>query len=394
MAATPATLQIDFTSNYTGGHRVCWTITGGPPYDCTTIVNCLGGATACQALIPIMVDSEQCGGPITFEGYIQAVCEDIASTVGRLPFNVDFTPDPTCDRYTITCVLAGVDTINVTNPGSTYNAGAPVVTITETGAPPTIPATATANLGTGFLIGAAITAAGTGYTLNEKICISDGAGGAGADLEITAIGGSGEIQAVVLNLPGDLYESPVADAENGTCGSLSTGTGAIIALTTDFQTVVSITVTAPGSEYDAVPDVTVAAPPGGGITATAVANMLDCAAFNPGNDCNGDSLAATPGLPFLEPWGVCIDDGTEQVLASEYSMVNEGCCTDDCIDYHIENTDPISSHNALVTECGTGDVITVTVAASLTVSVCAAQDGVHIQGNSELIVTDNGPCIP
>jgi len=89
----PGTLQVDFTANYTGDHRVCWRIGPSGPYDCTTIVTCAGLGLTCSALISVDLTpyNIQCDD-ITFEGYVQPVCYPEASTLGRTPFSVVYTP--------------------------------------------------------------------------------------------------------------------------------------------------------------------------------------------------------------------------------------------------------------------------------------------------------------
>ena len=96
---TPATITVNFISNYTGPHRVCWRIQGsGNPYVCTNIVDCLGGGNNCQAVINTMVDSESCDTTI-FEGYIQATCNAEGSATGQVPFTVTYVSDPSCKAY-------------------------------------------------------------------------------------------------------------------------------------------------------------------------------------------------------------------------------------------------------------------------------------------------------
>src|SRR5210317_1336664 len=97
MAIVTATITVDFTAFYAGDHRICWRVQGsGDPYDCTTIVNCVGGGAACQGIFNADVNTTSCDGTITFEGYVQATCEAESSLTGRLPFTVDFVPNPVC----------------------------------------------------------------------------------------------------------------------------------------------------------------------------------------------------------------------------------------------------------------------------------------------------------
>jgi len=96
---TPAIITVNFISNYAGPHRICWRIQGsGNPYVCTNIVDCSGGGNTCQAVINTMVDNESCD-PIIFEGYIQATCNAEDSPTDQVPFEVKYTPNPSCKAY-------------------------------------------------------------------------------------------------------------------------------------------------------------------------------------------------------------------------------------------------------------------------------------------------------
>lgn len=101
---TPATINVEFIANYAGQHRVCWRvqnlITPGT-YACTNIVTCVGGGNICSTIVSVMVEPESCD-PIIFEGYIQATCNEEGSLVDRVPFEVIYTPTPTCTAYRLT----------------------------------------------------------------------------------------------------------------------------------------------------------------------------------------------------------------------------------------------------------------------------------------------------
>jgi hypothetical protein len=99
---TPATITVNFLANFAGPHRVCWRIQGsGNPLVCTNIVECVGGGNTCSAVISVLVDPESCT-PVIFEGYIQATCNAEGSSVGQVPFEVTYTPDPSCKFYLLT----------------------------------------------------------------------------------------------------------------------------------------------------------------------------------------------------------------------------------------------------------------------------------------------------
>ena len=99
---TPATITVDFLGNYAGPHRICWRVQGsGNPYVCTNIVTCVGGGNPCQAIINVMVETESCEDT-KFEGYIQATCQVEGSPIDQVPFEVTYTPTPSCNMYSLT----------------------------------------------------------------------------------------------------------------------------------------------------------------------------------------------------------------------------------------------------------------------------------------------------
>lgn len=135
MAVVTATVTVDFTANYTGDHRVCWRIQSvGGAYDCNTIVNCVGGGTACQAIFTVDVNTTSCDGTVTIEGYIQATCEDITSTGGRLAFSVDYIPTQTCFSYNIDCDWEGVESVTTLSNGDGLYLTGDTVVFTRDGA--------------------------------------------------------------------------------------------------------------------------------------------------------------------------------------------------------------------------------------------------------------------
>ena len=175
MALVPAQIPVSWLSNYAGPHRVCYRIVGAPSYTCTIPGTpgpgfhpvCAGGGSPCNYNIDIMVDNETCD-VVNYEGYVQAACEEEISLNGRIPFNVSFTPMPSCKRYEVTCLNSPVlDT--------TINDG------------------------------------GTGYTNgNYNGLPSIGGGGVGATFDVTVAGGV--ITVVAVATPGSGYTSaPVVD---------------------------------------------------------------------------------------------------------------------------------------------------------------------------------------
>lgn len=173
MAPVPATLQIDFTSNYpSGSHRVCYRIAGsGSPYTCTTVA-CTpfvspAPPVGCQALIAITVDNESCD-PVTYEGYVQAACETAGSLAGREAFSITFTPTPTCTPVQLVCDNVSIQTITITNGGTGYNPVSPPA-VTAVGGGGTAVLSATVN-GSGIVTGIIITSS-SGYSSLPAISI-------------------------------------------------------------------------------------------------------------------------------------------------------------------------------------------------------------------------------
>lgn len=123
MASIIATIDIDFQAEFAGDHRVCWRIQGsGDPYDCSTIVTCAGGGTPCATAFTTTVNDTSCDGDVTFEGYIQATCENLASLAGRLTWTVSFTPVPVCVRYEISSPV-GQNSWDSAGPGVNPGSG-------------------------------------------------------------------------------------------------------------------------------------------------------------------------------------------------------------------------------------------------------------------------------
>ena len=183
MAIVTATITVDFTSNYIGQHRVCWRIGSSGAYDCTTIVTCPGGGGACSATISVDVDNETCD-QVEFEGYVQALCQELASTNGRIPFSVTFTPSPSCTSWRVTCASVGVASITVDSGSSTYDdLNPPAVSITGGGG---TGATATAVSSGGVIVSITLDNPGSGYTSVPAVVI-DGPGGGVPAATATAV---------------------------------------------------------------------------------------------------------------------------------------------------------------------------------------------------------------
>lgn len=356
MAPIAASLTIDFISNFVGQHRVCFRIPPAILYDCTTTVICTGGGAACQAIISITVDNESCD-PVTYEGYVQAACQDVNSLIDRIPFSITFYPNPTCNSYRVTCDSVGVDSINVNEPGFGYDPlTPPTVAITGGGG---AGATATATVGNTVTI----TNPGAGYApdavyINVPVINVVGAG-TGALATVTVAGGV--ITAVTITNNGDSCYIPgntftFNDANLGGGG----GAGFAGAFGIDYGVVTVITVTAPGSGYTSYPTVTVdpnICPAGDPSLAAAV--LADCTAQTLGTTCSGDPSPVIT-MCFGQSAIECMMD--LPTIQPGYTFVPEGCCYD-CVnvDFTTSALDPLT--NVTYTDCTTKLATTVAVPA-------------------------------
>ena len=399
MAIVTATITVDFTANYAGDHRVCWRVQGsGDPYDCTTIVNCVGGGALCQAIFPADVNTTSCDGTVTFEGYVQATCEDVLSTNGRLAFTVDFIPNPTCLRWELACAFAPVASLVVETPGSGYLISDTVVITRDPldFESPDAVANITAvgdgiiNTLTGLLSG------GLGYIATEVLTIN-GAAGAGATITIDSILPGGIIDTFTLTTNGVGYIGPFTFT-----GGSGVGADFDIVDGVDYDTfgsVLGITVTVPGN-YSIPPVITITSATGSGVLIRAL--LEDCPArVNVGTDCEGgdqvDLTLANGGL--LQPgesWATCLTSGPNPG-GDQYIDTQVGCCIPEdtvgepCTDHHFDNGSggPVDVH---FTGCD-GDDIVLTVPDQSSMNACAIVGGVVDPGIPGFFVSDTGtPC--
>jgi hypothetical protein len=186
MANITATITVDFQANYTGNHRVCWRVQGsGDPYDCNTSVSCVGGGAVCQAVFTVPLNSTSCDGDVIIEGYVQAECEDVLSTNGRVPFVTNpFTPTPTCIRHEITCDHVGILSVSISSSGSNYAVGDVINIIRNSSDTETMDASITVSSvdGSGGITGVNISNPGS-YQIQPTYSITS-ASGSGAVLSI------------------------------------------------------------------------------------------------------------------------------------------------------------------------------------------------------------------
>lgn len=397
MAIVNATITVDFTANYTGDHRVCFRIQGsGDPYDCTTIVNCTGGGAACQAIITTPVNTTSCDGTVTFEGYVQAACEDVLSTNGRLGWTADFVPNPICNRVELECSFGEIASITITDNGQLYDVADTVVITRDVADTQTTDAIISINTqGTGVINSiSSLAAAGSGYIATEVLTVVDGGGsGTGATITIDTIGGSGEITGYTLTTNGTQYVGPFTFT-----GGSGVGADFNIVENTDYnayQGILTFTITN-GGAYDIAPTISITTVTGSGFVGTV--NIADCPVWNTiGTDCNAATVNLASGLPHGNTVAVCLDDNLWAGKPDEYTATQTGCCIpadtagDACYDYHLNNTSgaPI---NVQYTACNGIDT-TVAVPATTLIAVCAVDGGVVDLNNPNMIITNTGtPC--
>ena len=327
MAPTPATMTINFVSNYSGPHRVCWRIGTSGPYDCSTIVTCPGGGNPCQAIIPITVDNESCD-QVDFNGYVQAACEVEGSLNGRVPFSIIFTPNPTCKGYDVECAAVGIGAYNVINPGAGYPVGSnpPLIIVGGGGTAAAAYGVVgdggikTWNLNSG---GAGYLGGGSGIITNVPAQNITGIG-AGATFDVTVT--AGVITAIALSAgatsPGTGYAiGDTFEFNNAFLGG--SGAGVIFTVNTvNTGEIQYVSVTNTGSGYSSAPSVTVTPSPV--LTAIVEPVMANCPEWNAGNDCAGTPLGFLPGRPLGFTYKLCKD--VAPAPPANWTVTPSMCC--------------------------------------------------------------------
>ncbi len=372
MAPVASSINLTFNANYTGCHRVCWRTPGVgayPLYDCTITVNCTGGGNSCSAIIPITVDNQTCD-PVTFDGYVQACCEDEGSAEGRLPFSVTFTPNPNCKGYTIVCEgPVAVGSLAITNPGSGYAAGTTIpVTISGGGG---AGATGTALVGDGGVLTTTIFPFGAGYvngTYNNVPAVTLTGVGTGALFTVVVAGGQVFSATVVSGSNGSAYN--IGDTFDFNAANLG-GAGAGVVLTVNTVNtgqLQSVTLTAPGAGYTSAATATVAA--SGGIQATIGVVMDDCSAFDL-DTCGATPVLTIPGVPLGTSFVAC--NTSPYVLPTGYDVEQNSCCYEcTTITFTKSNTYANPSSTVYYQDCDSGQMIATVLAAGGGVGpVCA-----------------------
>jgi len=370
MAPIPATITVNFIANYAGGHRVCWRTGGAGAYDCSTIVTCLGGGSPCSASIPITVDNETCSA-VLFDGYVQAICEVEGSLNGRVTFATNFIPNPTCDKYDITCTSVAVESFPILASGDSYVVGSdPAITVGGGGGSG---AAGHGVVGDGGVKTWTITAGGAGYngggsaTFNAIPAVNITGTGVGATFNVTVT--AGVITAIALNAvptsPGTGYAiSDTFQFSNALLGG--TGAGVVITVNTINTGEIQYTVVdTPGSGYSSTPSVSIVASPG--INSASVSVVLaPCSSIDLGDDCPGNAIGVLPGLELNEAYHKCSD--AIPVVPAGYVSLANGCCYD-CV-YALFQNPTLADVTVYYTDCATSEFTTTVVPASSIFNAC------------------------
>lgn len=387
-------LEITFTPQTSIDHRVCWKETTDSSYDCSTI------ATGCVAGVPktvsinVTVFNESCDD-ITYEGYVQPICEPEASLLNRTAFpNVTFTPDQPCNYWEVVCA-PGIDAIGIVDNGSGYTPGVNVpVTITGGGG---AGATGECIVTNNTAITAVITNPGSGYI--------DGSYAPVNTINVAATG-TGLILTNVIVFGGQITGIILAEATGGsgyTIGDTVTvdiidvggfGSGAIIEITSLISgTLQYCNVINPGSGYTSTPLASIS---GNGEVETGLNTCSE--KYNFGLDCSGAEVSY-PGryLPgIMVP--LCRDSTLAPLPAIDGfvpELIEEVCCYE-CEQTGVEAT---SIAGALISyvKCGTRETsyldITCLEGGCQEVIICHVTGTLNISGDA-IITSGPGPCTP
>lgn len=391
MASKAAKLRVSWQPNSAIPHRVCWREAGlspEPEYNCTTDEthpNC--GSSACSYDIPITIDDETCD-TVSYEGYVQPTCYDESSMTGRIPFTVDFVPDPACTRYEVICDYSPVGSVEIDNPGSGYDPLNPPALIFSGGAG--VGATATVTIGDGEIESLAITNAGTGYVNGSYPATAlIGGSGAGATADITVAGGVVTVANIVAGGAGYLDGDTLAP--DPTVIGVP-GTPAVLTANTDYGSVIDITVTDGGDGYTSEPTVVIDAP-SPGTTALATARLRGCSELTI-QDCSGATAETIPEATYQPGDNVFFCGESEPTTGDDYSVVENGNCLCDCVELELTN-DGGDTVDLTYILCN-GDVETNSLGAASSSTKCIAEGSlVYVEnGTASLSIVDNGTCTP
>ncbi len=326
MAIVPAAIDVNFIANTVGQHRVCYRLNNIGPYTC--IIGTCAIVGACTITIPITVDNETCI-PVEFDGYAQALCEDSASTKGRIPFSVTFTPVPACAKYTVTCLSAPVGSVIINNPGSSYNPTS-VPSISFSGGGGT-GASALVVIGPGAITTTNIAFAtfGAGYVDGAYANVPLlGGTGSGAQASISVVGGVATYG--IITNPGTGYITGNILTPDPTFMGPSVPAAPItFTINSDYGTVLGITMTSFGFGYTSAPAVVID-PPVRGTQAIGTAVLGYCDPLL-APSCDGSTFLIVDALHVGDHTDICKQgDAPVFVAPSPYEVVPSGNCLCEC----------------------------------------------------------------
>lgn len=336
MSLVPANITINFIANYNGAHRVCYRIGSSGSYTCITTTCSLG---ACIGMIPIFVNNETCP-TIQYEGYVQAECQDISSSEGRIPFSVNFNPSPNCKLYTITCVNAPLGSAPLTNAGTNYNPVLPPdVLITGGGG---TGATAVSTVGTGSIVIGSVNSItpGSGYNNGTYTAVNI-TGGSGTGGQATVVVSGGSVTSITITSAGSGYQT--SDTLGLNAANLGGSSPSIVAhfhIVSDYGIVRIITITNHGSGYTSLPTITIAA--GGGVQATATAVLQTCPDLSTDGCSGGVVVIPTASLPVGTVVSAC-NVGGPLTPGSQFTVVENGNCVCNTVTATIGVTGSVST---------------------------------------------------
>jgi hypothetical protein len=334
-----------------------------------------------------MVENNACA-PSTFEGYVQATCEPLASLSGRTPFAVVFNPVPACNKYDVACTNVSVAGFTITNPGAGYLVGSnPAVTITGGGGGGAL---AQGVVGDGGIKTFTITNGGAGYNGGGSAvffavpAVNIVGVGVGATFDVTVT--LGVITAIVLVTPGTAYAiTDTFDFNNVNLGG--SGAGAIITVdSVNTGEIESVTLLNPGSAYTSVPTGTVDPPPILGTLATVTVLLADCTGFDFGLDCDGNAIGVVADQPLGFIYKKC--SAVAPVPGSEWTVAANGCCYN-CINATFSA--PTTNVNVSYTDCTTGELITTLVVVGVPLIVCVVNNS-WFWDITLTVTVSTGPC--
>jgi hypothetical protein len=328
MAPEPGLLTINFTGNNPSGNRIAYQLSTDP-VGVYTYVNslCLG---ACTEAIPILLDDLTCD-TVTYQGYVQALCQDISSLVGRILFTITFTPAEPCYSERLRCNEVGVQELTITDIGNGYAvppAAAPAITFSS-GA-----ATADAYIaddGVASLDMLTLVPAIGAYVDNTYYIGCTGSTGPGdwANTFLTVVVAGGVITSVVPTSP--LNTSVGSGHVIGDTLTLDGVAGLPAGSTIDILTLyptgtlLEAIVTVSGT-YTVAPTAVID-PPGGGapVTATVDVVMERCDKWKP-TQCDSNPTAMDIQLEFTQETIFCTDTHAPMVIPAGYTQAHDGCC--------------------------------------------------------------------